>query len=52
MGDLLLVSDYSDVFYFGAPLKSVQGGLHPQDSAATLVYFSRVFRRGPPTRCV
>ena len=38
VGDLLLVSDYANGFYFGAPMQGVHGGLHPQDSAATLVY--------------
>jgi hypothetical protein len=37
-GDLLLVSNYADGFYFGAPTRGVHGGLHPQDSGATLVY--------------
>lgn len=38
VGDLLLVSDYAAGFYFAAPLKGVHGGLHPEDSVATLVY--------------
>ncbi len=37
-GDLLLISNYADGFYFGAPTTGVHGGLHPQDSDATLVY--------------
>jgi len=38
VGDLLLVSDYGEGYYFSAPLKGVHGGLHPDDSGATLVY--------------
>jgi hypothetical protein len=38
VGDLLLVSNYAAGFYFGAPVQGVHGGLHPEDSAATLVY--------------
>ena len=37
-GDLLLVSNYADGFYFGAPTEGVHGGLHPNDSEATLVF--------------
>jgi hypothetical protein len=37
-GDLLLISNYAEGFYFGAPTRGVHGGLHPQDSGATLVY--------------
>ncbi|MBE0698527.1 MAG: alkaline phosphatase family protein [Anaerolineaceae bacterium] len=33
-GDLLLVSNYADGFYFGAPTVGVHGGLHPEDSLA------------------
>jgi hypothetical protein len=33
-GDLLLVSNYKDGFYFGGPTLGVHGGLHPQDSLA------------------
>ena len=35
-GDLLLLSDYQAGFYFAAPLTGVHGGLHPEDSYATL----------------
>lgn len=35
-GDLLLISNYADGFYFGGPMAGVHGGLHPEDSAATL----------------
>ncbi len=38
VGDLLLISNYPDGFYFGAPTRGVHGGLHPEDSEATLVY--------------
>jgi len=31
-GDLLLVSNYRDGFYFGAPIASTHGGLHPEES--------------------
>lgn len=37
-GDLLLVSNYADGFYFGAPIHGVHGGLHPEDSRAVLAY--------------
>ena len=35
-GDLLLVSNYADGFYFGSPLRGVHGGLHSEDSEAVL----------------
>jgi hypothetical protein len=35
-GDLLLVSNYSGGFYFGAPITGIHGGLHPQESRAVL----------------
>ena len=35
-GDLLVLSDYSRGFYFAAPVAGVHGGLHPDDSFATL----------------
>jgi hypothetical protein len=38
VGDLLLISNYVDGFYFGAPIRGVHGGLHPEDSDATLVF--------------
>ena len=38
VGDLLLVSNYAQGYYFGAPIKGIHGGLHPEDSAATLVF--------------
>jgi hypothetical protein len=33
-GDLILVSNYAEGFYFGGPTVGVHGGLHPQDSLA------------------
>ena len=38
VGDLLLISNYAEGFYFAAPLLGMHGGLHPEDSEATLVY--------------
>jgi hypothetical protein len=38
VGDLLLISNYTGGYYFGAPITGVHGGLHPEDSAATLAY--------------
>jgi len=35
-GDLLLVSNYADGYYFAQPLLGMHGGLHPQDSWASL----------------
>jgi hypothetical protein len=37
-GDLLLISDYAAQFYFGNAHRGVHGGLHPDDSAATLAF--------------
>jgi hypothetical protein len=37
-GDLILISNYASQYYFGAPLSGVHGGLHPEESAVTLVY--------------
>ncbi len=37
-GDLILISNYSDGYYFGGEITGVHGGLHPEDSLATLVY--------------
>ncbi|MDQ4078305.1 MAG: alkaline phosphatase family protein [Chloroflexota bacterium] len=37
-GDLLLISNYADGYYFGDNLCGIHGGLHPDDSCATLVY--------------
>jgi hypothetical protein len=33
-GDLILVSNYAEGFYFGGPTVGVHGGLHPEDSLA------------------
>ncbi len=41
-GDLVLLANYADGFYFGAPLTGMHGGLHPDDSEA-------VFSLGWPT---
>jgi hypothetical protein len=38
VGDLLLISNYAEGFYFSVPIPGMHGGLHPQDSDATLVY--------------
>jgi hypothetical protein len=38
VGDLLLISNYTRGFYFGAPISGIHGGLHPEDSAATLAF--------------
>ncbi len=35
-GDILLISDYPAGYYFASPLAGVHGGLHPEDSYATL----------------
>ncbi|MBP7693707.1 MAG: alkaline phosphatase family protein [Anaerolineales bacterium] len=35
-GDVVLAANYAAGFYFGAPLKGVHGGLHPDDSEAVL----------------
>jgi hypothetical protein len=35
-GDLVLVSNYAEGFYFGGPIRGVHGGLHPHDSEAVL----------------
>jgi hypothetical protein len=37
-GDLVLLSNYAEGFYFGAPLKGMHGGLHPEDSEAVLSF--------------
>jgi hypothetical protein len=33
-----LISDYSQGFYFGGEISGVHGGLHTEDSLATLAY--------------
>jgi hypothetical protein len=35
-GDLVLVSNYADGYYFGSPIKGTHGGLHPGDSRPAL----------------
>ncbi len=37
-GDLLLISHYAEGYYFGKEIHGVHGGLHPEDSYATLAY--------------
>ena len=37
-GDILLISNYAQGYYFSAPARGMHGGLHPEDSQATLAY--------------
>lgn len=37
-GDVLLISNYAGGYYFGSETIGVHGGLHPEDSLATLSY--------------
>lgn len=37
-GDLILLSNYAEGYYFGAPMTGVHGGLHPEDSRSVLAY--------------
>jgi hypothetical protein len=37
-GDLLLLSNYEEGFYFGAPQHGVHGGLNEEDSQALLLF--------------
>jgi hypothetical protein len=37
-GDLLLISNYAEQFYFGKENKGGHGGLHPEDSLATMSF--------------
>ena len=37
-GDILLVSNYAGGYYFAAPMHGMHGGLHPEDSQATMVF--------------
>ncbi len=37
-GDLLLISNYAEGFYFSGLLEGVHGGLHPADSRATMAF--------------
>jgi len=38
VGDLVLISNYREGYYFGAPITGVHGGLHPGDSGAALAF--------------
>jgi hypothetical protein len=37
-GDLLLVSNYRDGYYFAQPIPGMHGGLHPDDSKSTFIF--------------
>lgn len=37
-GDIWLISNYAEGYYFGNELTGMHGGLHPEDSQATLSY--------------
>jgi hypothetical protein len=37
-GDILLISNYAQGYYFGSETTGIHGGLHPEDSLATLAY--------------
>ncbi|MGQ0600459.1 MAG: alkaline phosphatase family protein [Anaerolineales bacterium] len=37
-GDLVLMSNYADGFYFSPPLKGMHGGLHPEESECVLSF--------------
>ncbi len=37
-GDLLVLSNLSEGYYFGGAMHSVHGGLHPEESRATLLF--------------
>ena len=37
-GDLLLISHYGGGYYFGGETRGVHGGLHPQDSRASMAF--------------
>lgn len=37
-GDIILISRYAEGYYFGKEIRGVHGGLHPEDSRATLAY--------------
>jgi len=38
VGDVLLISNYADGYYFASPLAGVHGGLHPEDSFSSLAF--------------
>jgi hypothetical protein len=37
-GDILLVSNYAGGYYFAAPMRGMHGGLHPEESFATMAF--------------
>ena len=37
-GDILLVSNYAEGYYFAAPMHGMHGGLHPEDSYTTMAF--------------
>jgi Type I phosphodiesterase / nucleotide pyrophosphatase len=37
-GDILLFSNYAGGYYFAAPMLGMHGGLHPEDSRATMAF--------------
>ena len=37
-GDLILISNYDEQYYFGGELTGMHGGIHPDDSNAVLAY--------------
>ena len=37
-GDILLISNYAGGYYFAAPMSGMHGGLHPEDSFATMAF--------------
>lgn len=37
-GDILLISNYAGGYYFSGPMLGMHGGLHPEDSFATLAF--------------
>jgi hypothetical protein len=37
-GDILLISNYAGGYYFAAPMCGMHGGLHPEDSFATMAF--------------
>ena len=37
-GDLLLISNYRDGYYFAQPIPGMHGGLHPDDSRSTFIF--------------
>ncbi|MCP4425402.1 MAG: hypothetical protein GY803_12985, partial [Chloroflexi bacterium] len=37
-GDILLLSNYHEGYYFAFPYKGIHGGLHPDDSRSVMAY--------------